>query len=127
MIELRIEFESNEIPIYRPIMEDEERIDTPEGIQVQLKEIAEKLGYQYIENSSHRLGKGTISITNDLDIIIKYDKAITSIFVVIGNTLGNSYTPPMYDCTYNSSTIDDVSVALQTASMICAEIRQKLM
>ena len=32
----------------------------------------------------------------------------------------------VYNCTKNSADIDDISVSLQTASMICNEIRQKI-
>lgn len=125
---LRIEFENNRIPIYRTtITEEDENIDTPEKIQEQLKQIAENLGYTYIESSSTRLGRGTISIRNDVDIIIKYGTRITSMMVALGSPANGRYEPPMYNCTSNSADIDDVSVALQTCSMVCSEIRQKLM
>jgi hypothetical protein len=124
---MRIEYESNEIPIYRTITEDDEGIDTPEQIHNILEQIASDLGYQYIEKLDYKLGRGTIAVRNDVDIIIKYGSRITAIYVAIGNTNGDSYKAPMYNCTTNSSDIDDVSVALQTASMICSEIRKKLM
>lgn len=116
---MRIEYENNKIPIYRTITEDDEGIDTPEQIQTVLIQIAEDLGYTYIEKTDYKLGNGTINITNDVSIIIKYGTRITTIYVNIEKS--------MYNCTTNSSTIDDVSVALQTASMICSEIRKKLM
>ena len=50
MIELRIEYEdNNKIPLLRPIMEDEEYLDTIEDIQFILIDIAQNLGYDYIE------------------------------------------------------------------------------
>ena len=124
---MRIEFENKQIPIYTSITEDDERIDTPETIQRQLKTIAENLGYQYIETSSSKLGKGIISITNDVDIIIKYGKKLSGIYVAVGVESDGKYRAPMYNCTNNSSDIEDTSVALQTASMICSDIRRKLM
>lgn len=124
---MRIEYESNEIPIYRTITEDDEGIDTPEKIQSVLEKIANDLGYQYIEAMEYKLGKGTIAVRNDVNIIIKYGTRITAIYVALGTGKDTSYKSPMYNCTTNSSDIDDVSVALQTASMICAEIRQRLM
>lgn len=124
---MRIEYEDDRIPIYRTITEEDENVDTPEKIQLKLKEIAEDLGYQYQESSSHKLGRGTISIRNDVDILIKYGRKITSIYVAIGKARNGSYEASMYNCTNNSTDTDDVSVALQTASMICSEIRRKLM
>ena len=123
MIELRIEYEdNNKIPLLRPIMEDEEDLDTIEDIQFILIDIAQNLGYDYMELSENKLGAGFISITNNVSIIIKYNSdRITSIEVQIGEFNKNKY-----DCTTNSSTIDEISVALQTASMICAEIRRKI-
>lgn len=124
---MRIEYESNKIPIYKTITEDDEGIDTPEQIQEMLIKIAGDLGYQYIETYDYKLGRGVIAVRNDVDIIIKYGTRITAIYVAVGNTDGDTYKAPMYNCTTNSSDIDDVSVSLQTASMICAEIRKKLM
>lgn len=124
---MRIEYESNEIPIYRTITEDNESVETPEDIQTSLIQIAEDLGYTYIEKTKYKLGQGNISVRNDVDIIIKYGTKINSIYVTIGRVSGSSYKAVMYNSTTNSSDIDDVSVALQTASMICDEIRKKLM
>lgn len=124
---MRIEFESNEIPIYRTITEDDEGIDTPELIQSQLMDVANNLGYQYQENSSNNLGRGIISIRNDVNIILNYDNQLISMYVSLGDSTRRNYEAPLYDCSNNCSTIDDISVALQTASMICAEIRKRLM
>lgn len=124
---MRIEYEDNRIPIYRTITEDDENIDTPEKIHDELKKIADNLGYQYKESSSHKLGRGVISIRNDVDILIKYGRKITSLYVAIGKSRNGGYEATMYNCTNNSADTDDVSVALQTSSMICSEIRRKLM
>lgn len=124
---MRIEFEDNRIPIYRTITEDDESVNTPEQIQQKIKDIADNLGYQYKESSDRKLGRGIISVRNDTDIIIKYGTKITSIYVALGKVQSGKYEAPMYNCTNNSADIDDVSVALQTCSMICSEIRRKLM
>ena len=120
---MRIEYEDNrKIPLLRPIMEDEEELNTIEDIQLVLIEIAQNLGYDYEELSDNKLGVGFISITNDVSIIVKYNSnKVTSIQVQIGEFNKNKY-----ECTTNSATIDEISVALQTASMICSEIRRKI-
>ena len=122
---MRIEFERNRIPIHRTrITEDDENVSTKETVQTSLKTIADKLGYAYIETRRDRLGNGNISITNDVNIRIMYsDEAVTHIDV----TVGRGTTRPSFDTTDNSATIDEISVALQTASMICSEIRKNLM
>ena len=119
---MRIEYEDERVPLLRPIMEDEEDITTIEDVQAILIEIANNFSYDYIEISDNKLGAGFIDLTNDVSIIIRYTKEkVTSIQVQIGN-----FNKTKFDCTTNSATIDEISVALQTASMICAEIRRKI-
>lgn len=123
---MRIEYENNEIPIYRTrITEDEEEtVSTRESMYAELKEIADNLGYTYLETRKDKLGSGTISISNDVNIRIKYNaESVNDINVTIGNTVNR----PAYNVTDNNATIDEISVDLQTASMICSEIRKKLM
>lgn len=123
---MRIEYENNEIPIYRTRIteEEEETIPTRESMYAKLKEIADNLGYTYLETRKDKLGSGTISISNDVNIRIKYNaESVNDINVTIGNTVNR----PAYNVTDNSATIDEISVDLQTASMICSEIRKKLM
>lgn len=106
---------------FRTIVEEDEDIYTPERINREITQIVKNLGYQYSE-MGQSYGKGTISIRNDLNIIIRYNTRLTDMRVSIGNNDGNAN----YNCTKNSSSIDELSVALQTASMICDEIRQKI-
>jgi hypothetical protein len=122
VIKVRIEYEDERIPFMRPIMEDEEDFVTIEDVQEELIAIAEDMGYFY-EESSEKLGAGFIAITDDVNIIIKYnvDKLLS-----LNVQVGDFKTDNKYDCTTNSSSIDEISVALQTASMICSEIRRKL-
>ena len=119
---MRIEYENDHIPFMRPIMEDEEEFVTIEDMQEELISIAEDMGYNY-EESSEKLGAGFIAITDDVNILIKYnaDKLLS-----INVQIGDYKTDNKYNCTTNSSSIDEISVALQTASMICSEIRRKL-
>ena len=123
---MRIEYENNEIPIYRTRIteEEEETIPTRESMYAKLKEMADNLGYAYIETRKDKLGSGNISISNDVNIRIKYNaESVNDMNVTIGNTVNR----PAYNVTDNSATIDEISVDLQTASMICSEIRKKLM
>ena len=122
MITLRIEYENDRIPFMRPIMEDEKEFVTIEDMQEELISIAEDMGYNY-EESSEKLGAGFIAVTDDVNILIKYnaDKLLS-----IDVQVGDYKTDNKYNCTTNSSSIDEISVALQTASMICSEIRRKL-
>jgi hypothetical protein len=123
---MRIEYENNRIPIYRTMIteEDEENILTKEDMRDNLKEIADDLGYTYIETRKDKLGDGKISISDDVNIRIKYNEESVNHMDV---TVGKGVNRPSYDVTDNSATIDEISVALQTASMICSEIRRKLM
>lgn len=123
---MRIEYENNRIPIYRTMIteEDEEDILTKEDMRDNLKEIADDLGYTYIETRKDKLGDGKISISDDVNIRIKYNEESVNHMDV---TVGKGVNRPFYDVTDNSATIDEISVALQTASMICSEIRRKLM
>lgn len=108
---------------FKTLVEDEDIIDTPEKISAELRKIAKNLGYNYKEASSATLGKGIIYVSNDVKIIIRYNTKINEIYVAIGE---KDDRRPLYNCTDVSSNIDDVSVDLQTASMICNEIRQKI-
>ena len=123
---MRIEFEDNKIPVYRTrITEDDtENVPTKEDMQANLKEIADDLGYAYIETRRDKLGSGTISISDNVNIRIIY---VAEYVTKIEVTVGKGTTRPTFDSTDNSSTIDEISVDLQTASMICSEIRKKLM
>ena len=119
---MRIEYEDERIPFMRPIMEDEDEFVTIEDMQAELIAIAEDMGYFY-EESSEKLGVGFIAITDDVNIIVKYNETkLLSLYVQVGDYKSDN----KYDCTTNSSSIDEISVALQTASMICSEIRRKL-
>ena len=108
---------------FKTLIEDEDIINTPEKINNELQKITKNLGYNYKEASSVTLGKGIIYVANDLKIIVRYNTKINEIYVTVGEKEDRR---PLYNCTDVSSTIDDLSVNLQTASMICDEIRQKI-
>ena len=124
---MRIEIESNEIPLYQIQEADEPELTTESDkiqyVQNQLKEIAEDLGYTYEERSRAMLGRGAIAISNNVNIIVEYGKRVSRIYVAIGK---DTRKRPMYDCSTNSASIGDLSVQLQTATMIVDTIRKKL-
>lgn len=115
---MRIEYESNEIPVYRTITEDD---NSDTDIETTLKDIADNLGYFFYAEDNN---KGTISITDDVNIVVRFTNKVTSIEVTIGK---NKNKQPTYKITKSNSSIDEISVALQTASMVCAEIRKRLL
>ena len=96
------------------ILEDEATIDVKE----ELKRIAEKLGFSYIEKNSvvnvNGTHSGSIQVGSVL-IKVVYRSYIQEITAVINN---NSI-----DCTLGVKNITNLSVDLQTASMIIKSIQ----
>ena len=96
------------------ILEDETTID----IKEELKRIAEKLGFSYIEKNSvvnvNGTHSGSIQVGSVL-IKVVYRSYIQEITAVINN---NSI-----DCTLGVKNITNLSVDLQTASMIIKSIQ----
>ena len=95
------------------IFEEEELLN----IKLELKNIAEKLGYSYIEKNpvvnTNNIHTGIIKV-GQVIINITYKKYITSINV--------SFTANNVDCTNGIKEITNLSVDLQTASMIIKSI-----
>ena len=96
------------------ILEDEATVDVKE----ELKRIAEKLGFSYIEKNSvvnvNGTHSGSIQVGSVL-IKVVYRSYIQEITAVINN---NSI-----DCTLGVKNITNLSVDLQTASMIIKSIQ----
>lgn len=84
----------------------------------ELIDIAENHGLIYKETNVNILGKGTIYITDDVFITITYNTRLTGIKVSIKKTY--------FDCINSVSTIDSISIALQTAQMVIDSIKTKL-
>lgn len=108
---------------YSHILEEDENNDELQQLRTELQTIANDLGYDYIDTSENGNNRGLISISDDVNILISFDGNITSLRVRIGR---EPRKRAKYNCYSNSSTIDNISVELQTASMICSEIRKKL-
>jgi len=107
-----------------PIHEDEdiedEIVDDVEDVVIedQLFEIGEKLGYDFTASN----GSGSFSISDNVEVRVRFTpRGIMSIQTVL---LKN---PARYDCTKNTTTVDNISVELQTCVLIIKEIKSKLM
>jgi hypothetical protein len=96
------------------IFEAEETID----IKATLKSIAEGLGYSYIEKNAvvnvNGMHTGTIQV-GAVKIKIVYQDYVQEITTIINGT--------NFDCTGSVKTITNLSVDLQTASMIVKSIQ----
>lgn len=96
------------------IYEDEEMIN----VKAELKTIAEKLGYSYIEKNpifnSNNVHKGVIQV-GQVKINITYKDYIQDIEIVLDRDKIN--------CTDGVKDITDLSVELQTASMVIKSIQ----
>lgn len=96
------------------IFEAEETID----IKATLKSIAEGLGYSYIEKNAvvnvNGMHTGTIQV-GTVKIKIVYQDYVQEITTIINST--------NFDCTGSVKTITNLSVDLQTASMIVKSIQ----
>lgn len=108
---------------YSHILAEDEEIDSLSQLRSELKTVANDLGYNYIDKSENGNNKGIISISDDVNIVIQFRTKIDSIRVEIGKYKDKQ---PTYNCYNNSAAIDEISVSLQTASMICSELRKKL-
>lgn len=99
------------------VVEDEvevEELDIDSG----LEEIANKLGFDYTSAN----GSGSYSVSDNVEVRVRYtkDKIVKIQTVILKN-------PARYDCTKNTTTVDNLSVELQTCVLIIKEIKQKLM
>ena len=97
---------------------DDEIEDVEETlIEDQLAEIGDNLGYPF---TSHN-GSGSFSISDSVEVSIRFTPTeITAIDVRI---LKN---PARFSCTRNTTTVDNLSVELQTCVMIVKDIRSKV-
>lgn len=105
----------------RSLYEDEEQeiIDDVEELVIddQLHEIGENLGYNFTSYN----GRGSFSVSDNVEVNVRFtDDIITSIETKILKS------PARYNCTRNTTTVDNLSVELQTCVLIIKEIRSKL-
>ena len=99
------------------VFEDEVEVEELD-IDSVLEEIANKLGFDYTSAN----GSGSYSVSDNVEVRVRYtkDKIVKIQTVILKN-------PARYDCTKNTTTVDNLSVELQTCVLIIKEIKQKLM
>lgn len=86
-------------------------------IEDQLAEIGDNLGYPFTSSN----GKGSFSVSDNVEVAVRFTpKQITAIEARI---LKN---PARFNCTRNTTTVDNLSVELQTCVLIIKDIRSKL-
>lgn len=101
------------------IIGDEEEVDEIEEVLLEdkLAEIGDNLGYPFTSHS----GRGSFSVSDNVEISVRFTPdEITAIDVRI------TKNPARFTCTKNTTTVDNLSVELQTCVMIVKDIRSKL-
>lgn len=100
------------------ILVDDEIDDVNDlNIESQLAEIADNLGYNFTSFD----GRGSFSVSDNVEVSVRFTRnLITSLDVKI---LKN---PARFSCIKNTTTVDNLSVELQTCVLIIKEIRSKL-
>ena len=97
--------------------EDEIEIIEDSNVETQLSEIADNLGYNFTSSD----GRGSFSVSDNVEVSVRFTQnLITSLDVRI---LKN---PARFSCLKNTTTVDNLSVELQTCVLIIKEIRSKL-
>lgn len=97
--------------------EDEIEIIEDSNVETQLSEIADNLGYNFTSSD----GRGSFSVSDNVEVSVRFTQnLITSLDVKI---LKN---PARFSCLKNTTTVDNLSVELQTCVLIIKEIRSKL-
>jgi HD superfamily phosphodiesterase len=110
--------EADDAEIENDEIEEIEDVIEELDIEAVLEEIADKLGFDYTSSN----GSGSYSISDNVEVRVRFTpKKISRIQTVI---LKN---PARFDCTKNTTTVDNLSVELQTSVLIIKEIKQKLM
>lgn len=86
-------------------------------IEDQLAEIGDNLGYPFTSSN----GKGSFSISDNVEVAVRFSP--TQITAIEARILKN---PARFNCTRNTTTVDNLSVELQTCVLIIKDIRSKL-
>jgi hypothetical protein len=98
-------------------IDDEIEIVEDSDVESQLSEIADNLGYNFTSSD----GRGSFSVSDNVEVSVRFTQnLITSLDVRI---LKN---PARFSCLKNTTTVDNLSVELQTCVLIIKEIRSKL-
>ena len=107
---------------YHTITEDndEEEIVIEEEVPVTdaLEEIGDNLGYPFTYSGT----SGSFSVSDNVEVSVR----------IVNNEVQRIFTrilknPARFDCTRNTTTVDNLSVELQTCVLIIKDVRQKLM
>jgi hypothetical protein len=112
------EFDDEDEYIASDIVNDIERdVDEELSIEDTLYEIGDNMGFDFITYN----GRGSYSISDNVEIDVRYTKdKVTAIDTKIIKN------PAKFSCIRNTTTIDNLSVELQTCVMIIKEIKTKL-
>lgn len=88
-----------------------------DSIEDQLIEIGDNLGYPFTGSD----GKGSFYISDNVEVSVRFSpKSVTSIEArIIKN-------PARFNCTRSTTTIDNISVELQTCVLVIKDIRSKI-
>ena len=86
-------------------------------IEDQLEQIGDNLGYPFTSSN----GRGSFSISDNVEIDVRFTP--TQITSIETNIIKR---PSRFNCTKNTTTVDNLSVELQTCVMIIKDIRSKL-
>ena len=100
------------------VVNDIEEIEDELDIDTTLRDIGDRLGYDFTSSN----GSGSFSISDNVEVRVRYTP--TKVVKVQTNILKN---PARYDCTRNTTTVDNLSVELQTCVLLIKEIKQKLL
>lgn len=109
--------ESKTIDFDRELKDIDDEIDDID-IEAALIEIGDKLGYDFISSN----GSGSFSISDDVEVYVRFtDRGINKLETRILRS------NPRFDCTKNTTTVNNLSIELQTAVLIIKDIKSKLM
>lgn len=99
-------------------VEDEIEEVEEETIVDKLSKIGDDLGYDFIGGVT----SGSFSLSNSVEVFVRYsDDKIQKLEVRLLKS------NPRFNCMRNTTEVDNISVELQTATLIVKSVKQKLM
>jgi hypothetical protein len=99
-------------------IEDEIEEVEEETIVDKLSKIGDDLGYDFIGGVT----SGSFSLSNSVEVFVRYsDDKIQKLEVRLLKS------NPRFNCMRNTTEVDNISVELQTATLIVKSVKQKLM
>lgn len=98
--------------------EIEDEVEEEETIVDKLSKIGDDLGYDFIGGVT----SGSFSLSNSVEVFVRYsDDKIQKLEVRLLKS------NPRFNCMRNTTEVDNISVELQTATLIVKSVKQKLM